>query len=196
MRKQKTKNGFSLIELMVSIGIIALMTVIFMSNYKTANKRTDLTMTAQKIVADLHAAQNNSLGLVKYNGVVPPGGWGVNFDQGTGRYVIFADLNGLGKLGYMSYDPYTEGKINYGARVTDISSGVAILSLKMAGNMATTSVSNINVTFLPPDPQTNIYSDSLNASSTILEIKLQEKGNPVNVKTIRVNFLGLAEVID
>ena len=194
MNKQKTKNGFSLIELMVSIGIIALMTVLFMSNYKTSNKRTDLTMAAQEIVADLHAAQNNSLGLVKYNGSVPPGGWGVNFNQATGRYVVFADLNGPGTFGYMSYDTSTEGVTNYGARTVDISSGVSILSLNMGGNIATTSVSSTNVTFLPPDPQTNIYSSG--ATSTVLEIKLQEKGNPVNVKTVRVNFLGLAEVTD
>jgi len=194
MRKQKTKNGFSLVEIMVTLGITALMTVLFLANYHTSNQNTDLTMTAQEIVADLHAAQNNSLGLVKYNGVVPPGGWGINFDQGTGRYVVFADLNGPGTLGYMSYDTSTEGVTSYGARTVNISSGISILSLNMGGSIATTSVSSTNVTFLPPDPQTNIYSSGV--TSTVLEIKLQEKANPLSVKTVRVNFLGLAEVTD
>jgi len=187
---KKTKEGFSLIELVVSLSVIAMITVLFMADYKTGNKRTDLVMSAQKLVADIHLAQNNSLGLVKYNNDVPAGGWGLSLDMATGGYTLFADLNAPETSGYMSYDPDTEGNINYGARTTDFSSTVVIQSLKIGS----TYVSSTNVTFLPPDPITNIYSSG--TTSTDLEIKLQEKKNPVNIKTIRINFLGLAEVVD
>lgn len=190
--KIESKNnqaGFSLIELIVSLSVITLVTVLFMANYKTANKRTDLTMTAQQIVADIHLAQNNALGLVKYNGAVPAGGWGLSFNTASGFYTMFADLNGPGTLGYMDYDPASEGNINYGARLTTLSSGVTISSLKLGSSY----VSGVNVTFLPPDPQTNL--SSAGATSTALEIQLRETGG-TNIKTVRVNFLGLAEVID
>ena len=189
LRLRRAETGFSLIELIVSLSIITLITVLFMANYKTSNRRTDLTMTAQKIVADIHLAQNNSLGLVKYNGEVPAGGWGLSFDKTSGTYTMFADLNGPGTSGYLDYDPSSEGNVNYGARVTTLSSGVAISSLKLGASY----VEGVNVTFLPPDPQTNI-SDA-GATSTVLEIQIKETGG-TNIKTIRVNFLGLAEVID
>lgn len=191
IKELKNKEGFSLIELLVSLGIIATITVLFMANYRNSNQRTDLVMTAQKIVADIHAAQNNSLGLVKYNGEVPAGGWGISFDLTKNYYMLFADLNSPETLGYLEYDPSLEGEVAYGARIANLSSGVIITSLKVGNN----SASAANVTFLPPDPKTNIYSSDLGATSTVLEIKIKEaKGE--NTKTIRVNFLGLAEVID
>ncbi len=188
----KFQAGFSLIELVVSLSIIAMITVLFMSNYRNGNKRTDLVMTAQKIVADIHLAQNNALGLVKYNNMVPAGGWGVAFDKSKNNYTIFADLDSPGTGGYMVYASSTEGSINYGARLTTISSGVYVSSLKIGSSG--TSVNSANVSFLPPDPKTNIYSNG--ATSTVLEIQITELGDINNHKTIRVNFLGLAEVID
>ena len=188
----KFQAGFSLIELVVSLSIIAMITVLFMSNYRNGNKRTDLVMTAQKIVADIHLAQNNALGLVKYNNMVPAGGWGVAFDKSKNNYTIFADLDSPGTGGYMVYASSTEGSINYGARLTTISSGVYVSSLKIGSSG--TSVNSTNVSFLPPDPKTNIYSNG--ATSTVLEIQITELGDINNHKTIRVNFLGLAEVID
>jgi len=189
IKLKNKKAGFSLIELIVSLSIITLITVLFMANYKTSNRRTDLTMTAQKIVADIHLAQNNSLGLVKYNGEVPAGGWGLSFNKTSGTYTMFADLNGPGISGYLEYDPSSEGNVNYGARVTTLSSGVAVSSLKLGAGY----VNGVNVTFLPPDPQTNL--SNAGATSTVLEIQIKETGG-TNIKTIRVNFLGLAEVID
>lgn len=188
---KKIQKGLSLIELIVSIGIIMMMTTMFMANYQSSNKRTDLVMTAQRVVADIHAAQNNALGLVKYNGEVPAGGWGISFDPVNNKYTMFADLNLPGALGYLQYDPIIEGDINYGARVTEISPGLIISALEVGGESATIA----NVSFLPPDPQTNIYNNS-GATSTELKITIQEKNNPTNIKTVRVNFLGLAEVID
>jgi len=182
--------GFTLIELIVSISIMTLLTVLFLANYKSSNKRTDVIMTAQQIVSDIHLAQNNALGLVKYNGLVPAGGWGISFDTSTTSYMMFADLNAPGTLGYLSYDPLSEGSISYGARPTSLSPNIIISSLKVGNN----SVPNATVTFLPPDPQTNI--SSAGATSTALLIQIQDKSNLSNIKTIRVNFLGLAEVID
>ena len=184
----KNKKGFSLAELIVSLGIIMMMMIVFMANYKNSNKRTDLVMTAQTMVADIHLAQNNALGLVKYNGTVPGGGWGISFDKTGNSYTLFADLNNPGTAGYLSYSTSTEGNVSYGARVVNLSAGISITSLKLG----VTSVDSANVTFLPPDPKTNIYSGG--ATSTVLEIQLQDKSSASSTKTVRVNFLGLAEV--
>jgi hypothetical protein len=174
--------------MVTSIFIIAIIVSLFIANYNTANKRTDLIMSAQKLVADIHYAQNNTLGLVKYNDLVPAGGWGLHFDVDNDSYLMFADLNAPGETGYMSYDE-GEGEINYGARLTSLSSNIEISSLEIGGAEKT----SVNVTFLPPNPQTNIY-DGANTSTSLI-IGLHDKRSDTT-KTVHVNFLGLAEVLD
>ncbi len=189
--------GLTLIELVVSLFIISFVTAIFVTNYRTSNKRTDLVMTSQVIVSDIHRAQNNSLGLVKYGGEIPAGGWGINFDlTNKNRYVVFADLqaplaNGQSTSGYRMYDPYTEGDVTKGARIIDLPPEIELVSLKMDGYNY--PIYSANVTFLPPDPQINIYAQG--ATSTMLEIGVKELQSNT-VKLIQVNFLGLAEVLD
>ena len=184
-----SRAAFTLIEMTTSIAIIALVAVLFIANYHSSIRQTDLTMTAQKLVADIHAAQSDTLGLIKYNGLLPAGGWGLHFDTTQSSYVLFADLNAPGENGYTQYDPATEGQTAYGARTTDLSASIRISRLELGSQ----SVGQANVTFLPPDPQTNLVSG--NSSSTVLLIEL--KNQETNAcRTVRVNFLGLAELLD
>ncbi len=200
--RPRTKAAFTLLEMLTSISLIVIITALFIANYKSSNKRTDLTMTAQKMVADIHAAQNNTLGLVKYGNEVPAGGWGLHFVVNANQYVLFADLNRPASnepgqvwpaaVGYMDYDPDSEGLVDLGAREVDLPKGIAIDSIQTC-DTGTCSYLGANVTFLPPDPQTNIWYGY--GTSTMLRINLLDK-NTGTRKTVRVNFLGLAEVID
>jgi len=180
------KSGFTLIELIVSVSIIAMVTGIFLANYSSANRRSDLIMTSQKLVSDIRMAQNYALGLTRYglsgSTNVPLGGWGIHFDlqsYGTNKYVIFADDNGNGV-----YDS-GEDNISNGAQVTSLPTNISINSLS-SGNKA-------DITFLPPDPITTITGSSATSSQVDIILK-DSKSN--TIKTVRVNFLGLAEVID
>jgi prepilin-type N-terminal cleavage/methylation domain-containing protein len=179
------KHGFTLIEMMVSLAVIALVSVLFIANFHSANKRTDLILAAQTLVSDLHAAQNNSLGLTKYNGTVPPGGWGISLATSSNSYTLFADVDGN-----MQYSTSTEGNVLYGARVTTLPANISISQLQTSLASSTPAV---NVTFLPPDPQTNIYDVNSGATSTLLTITMKESLNNTT-KTVQVNFLGLVEV--
>ncbi len=188
-------RAFTMIELVVSISIIMMLTIMFVANYHSSNKRTDLIMASQNLVANLHLAQNNSLGLVKYAGVVPAGGWGLHFNKASSTYVLFADLQAPGHSGYMVYNSSIEGDIDFGARFIKLPLGIVISNLQTSRANQNFSVSQVNVSFLPPDPQTNIYNPVSGATSTQLTIQLKETSSNVT-KTIKINFLGLAEVID
>lgn len=184
-------KGFTLIEMIVSLAIITSVTTLFIANYHSANRRTDLVMTAQVLVADLHYAQSNTLSLTKYNNLVPAGGWGVSFDKNANAYTLFADLDAPGTPGYRQFDPVTEGNQAYGAKRVELPETIKI------DQLATTNYSSYtlaNTTFLPPDPRTNIWLNT-GATSSTLQIVLLEEGTGKE-KTIKVNFLGLAEVID
>jgi len=133
IKNNKNKKAFTLIELLVSISVIALITILFIANYRSANKRTDLIMTAQTMTSDIHFAQSNALGLVRY-GIygVPAGGWGVYFDKINNTYTVFADLNEEETIGYKEYDSSLEGNIDYGAIVGQISQDLEIEFFQMA----------------------------------------------------------------
>lgn len=182
------KSGFTLIELIVSVSIIAMVTGIFLANYSSANRRTDLTMTAQKMVTDIRLSQNYALGLARYglsgSNNVPVGGWGVHIDLNNytnKKYVVFADDNG-DKI-------YNSGEddIRYGAQVTTLPTNIIINSI--------TTGTKADVVFIPPDPVTTI-TDAANVS-TYKQIDIVLKDLKTNsIKTVRINYLGLVEVID
>lgn len=193
--KNKKLKGLTLIELLVSIAIIAFITAIFVTNYTSSNKRTDLIMASQVMVADIHQAQNNTLGLVKYDGDSPAGGWGIHFNMSNpNQYIIFADLQEPGDSGSLSFDSATEGDETHGAVVVELPPGISLDYIKTSDISLPGSLNYANIVFLPPDPLTNIYS-SAGSTSTQIYIGLREiKSN--STKVIYTNFLGLSEVLD
>lgn len=194
------RSGFTLIEMITSISLIVIITAIFIANYRSNNKRTDLIMTAQTLVSNFHAAQNNTLGLIKYGNAVPAGGWGIYFDITTpNKYILFADLDRpasdepgdthLADSGSSRYNASTEGDVNQGARIIDLPPGLEISAIKTDIG---SPLNYVNVTFLPPDPKTNIFDGTY--AYDAIKISLKDTRDNTT-KTVRVNFLGLIEVI-
>lgn len=176
--------GFTLIELVVSISIIGLVTGIFLANYHSTNKQSELTMAAQRLVSDIRLAQSYSLGSKEYGGSVPSGGWGAHFDRvsSPGSYKIFADSNGN-----KAYDSGEDDK-DKGGQTVNFPAGVRVAEIN-AGVL----VDLVDITFLPPDPTTEIWDGA--ASYNTAQIKLEGETEDLT-KIIAVNFFGLVEVID
>ncbi|MDO8593062.1 MAG: type II secretion system protein [bacterium] len=171
-KKIKTNQGFTLIELLASVFIIALISGVFMVNYQNTNKRSQLKMSAQKLVSDIRLAQNYSLGSKAYNGTnTPTGGWGAHFNLASpGQYIIFADIDG----------DHAYGADDAG-EVKNLPAGVVIDSLS-PGDM-------VDIVFLPPDPITYV-----NASPAAgAQITLKEGVNN-STAAVRVNSFGLIDV--
>lgn len=190
-KKSREIPALTLIEMIVSLAVVMFVTTIFIYNYRDSNKRTDLIMTSQVMVSDVHRAQNNSLGLLNYGDDTPASGWGVYFDTYTpDRYVVFADLNTPGSSGSQLYDAQTEGDVNKGAKVVELAPEIRITGIRLGLNNPRT---NAAVTFLPPDPRTNINSGG--STSTELYVDLTDLRSGTT-KTMLVNFLGLAELIN
>lgn len=170
--------------------IIALVAALFVANYHSSTSQADLNMSAQKLVADVHAAQSNSLGLTNYNNALPPGGWGVHFDVSYG-YTIYAELHAPGDANFMNYSSSSEAVEAYGARRVTLPKNIKIDRLTGVSHIFNDSQADVN--FLPPDPQTNIRLR--NSSSTVLNIDLKNIANG-QCRTVQINFLGLAEVLE
>lgn len=167
-----------MIEIIVSIAIISLLIGVFLVNYRGTDRRNNLSLSAQDLVSSIRLAQNNTLGSVEYAGSVPDGGWGVHFDlsSSTKAFYIFADMNA-------NMEMETGGSMEIFDRI-ELPQGVSFASTTI-GNQA-------DVTFLPPDPITNIWDGS--STSTYIRIQLNDQEG--NRKVVLVNLFGLIEVAE
>jgi prepilin-type N-terminal cleavage/methylation domain-containing protein len=167
------KAGFTLIELMVVIGIMTILTAMFLAGYRTAGKDSDLRMAAAQLMNNIRMAQSKTLGAAKYEGDVPVGGWGVYLTEDSSDYVIYADIDGD-----FSYDGSTEEW-----RTIDMPENTSISSIDIA--------SSVDIAFEPPDPITYI-----NQQDDVGEVNIIISDNRGNIKKVRVNFFGLIEIAE
>ena len=181
---KNNKKAFTLVELLVTSGIVAIVASMFFVNYHSTNKRSELIMAIQNLASDLRQAQSNSLGLFLYDSSSPSGGWGVhmNINDSATSYKLFADNDGD-----YSYDSGESNTI-FGGKNVNLPDGVIIDSINNGS-----SVNLVDITFYPPDPDTYIYSSS--ATSTSVTITLKETVSETT-KAVTVNFTGLVDVID
>ncbi|MFA6394298.1 MAG: prepilin-type N-terminal cleavage/methylation domain-containing protein [Patescibacteria group bacterium] len=141
---KKNQSGFTMIELLVGIFIIAMISGIFLANYRSSDENSKLKNAADKFASDIRLAENYTLGSRKHlAGIDPPdvpsGGWGVylNIAESAGVYKIFADKN-ANRL----YDSGEEEKEFV------LPDGVLF--------SATTKGDQAVIVFMPPDPDTFI----------------------------------------
>ena len=90
------RHGFTLIDLIVSIGIFALVATAVMVNFNAGSRNDSVRQAANIVAATLRRAQSMTLsGALLSNGAFPVGGYGVRFDQGMpGNLTLFADIDG------------------------------------------------------------------------------------------------------
>lgn len=171
------KYGFTYIEFIVVIFIIAIISSIFLTNYHGTNKRSELIMAAQRLASDIRLTQDYSIGLKKFNNEVPKGGWGVHFTtSSSGDYIIFADIDGGDGI-------YNGDSEKY--EIINLPDGINISNISIDGGLA-------DISFEPPDPRTWII-DNGGGNNNSVQIKLSDEES---IKTIEINFLGLIDVID
>lgn len=175
MAKIKKQFGFSMIELIVSMSIVAMITGIFLANYRRGDDSNKLNLSAQILESNIRLSQNLSLGATSTNGSS-----GIHFDTANNNYFIFTDDNDN-----MSYDfgEEDEGRIFY------LPDGVLIDNLNIGGS----SFSDLNITFLPPNPIVRIYNGS--STSTTAVIRLKQESTEMT-KNIKINIFGTVEIID
>lgn len=174
----KSQAGFTIAELLVGIFIIALISGIFMANYRSSDRQAKLNMAAQQVVSDIRTAQNYSLGLQEFEGSVPKSGWGTRFDiTSPDSYIIFADEDEEEEYDYDAGEAY---------KIIDLPSDIIISNIDIAG-----AVNAVDIVFMPPNPATYINQ----TDNTSVEITLKENISGA-VKKIKVNFLGLIDIVD
>lgn len=169
----KTESGFTLIEAMVTIVIIAIMSAVYIINYRPTNQKIILDQAAAIVVADLRLAQNMAMNVKKFGDAVPCGGYGININSAT-TYIIFADKDdGSNPLQCTTDKVYTAA---LGEKYNDRS---------LPANINFISPTLANVDFEPPSPVVWIDGWQIVPSSTIT----LQYGTSGPIKTITINRL-------
>ena len=94
----KKQLGFTLIELVVAMGVFLSLFLIVIVNFRSGESVNELRLETQKIASDIRKVQTLSLTGSNYNGAsVGTGGYGIRFIAGTSNeYIVFNDKNGNG----------------------------------------------------------------------------------------------------
>lgn len=138
------QKGVSLIELIIVIAIIAIVTVIVIPNYRSGNQLLALQRSAHKLHHDIRRAQEMAMASVEESGSVPPGGFGIFFEEDQPTYLIYADMN--------TSEKYDAGDIDVSNLELENKEWLEISEINAGGACASGSIN-----FKPPDPTVNIY---------------------------------------
>ena len=172
---KRGKNGFTLIEILVVMVIIALFSIAVFANYQSGQKKYVLSQAIQMLVSDLRRAQNMAIAGVEISGICEEGSgyacYGFYADQEDDFYVIFGDKNNNKTL-----QP----------------SDIIIETINLPEQVKIKSVSNsfdattkTNVFFEPPIPTVYINGDSdIGWAKIVLELEGTTLEQSVTVTTV------------
>lgn len=170
----QTNKGFTMVEMIVVIGIVAMLASISIVSFRSGGRGTDLTREAQTLALNLRRVQNMALAGTLYQGATP-GGYGIYLNTASpASYVLFADLD--------------DNKIyGIGEQVETIifSRNVIITGLAPAGTL--------NIVYSPPEPTTTIYDNAGANLGTAASATLGFAGAALS-KTVDVNVSGQISV--
>ncbi len=183
----KKKKGFTIVELLVSIAIFALMTALLLSKYGTFNQGVILTNLAYDVALTIRNAQSYGLNVksASRDSDLFSYPYGVHFDSSSAnntKFIFFADVNSNGL-----YDVGTDTIISQ----TTITRGskISILSRPDGG-----SINPLDISYKRPDPNAIIYGNN-NTGTAYTSARIQIMASDgVSIKTISVSSNGQISV--
>lgn len=189
-KNQKSTHGFSAIDMLVAIAIVALFSAMVVSNYRNFRQTSNLKSESEKLSSLMRQAQIWALTGQTFEGVRPAGGWGVHTSQcvsGTCGFFIFADVFPAEAPNYM-FDPGKDRKISE----VSVDSFVSINSISPASSSA------IDITFTFPNAETYLNGQQVD-STAVIEL-LQTNTNETQSVTLnritnRIDLSGVSVVL-
>lgn len=193
----QNQYGFTIVELIVSLAIFAIMTSLVLSKYGKFDQGVILTNLAYDVALTIRNAQSYGLNVrsasrdanaFDYSATTAESGgtYGVHFDKSLpSQFIFFVDGNGNG-----IYDDLTNSD-----QKTTIKRGSSISSMcvsitKSCDDVGSVDVQKLDITFKRPDPNAIIIANDIKYGYA--EIVLKAVDN--TTRKVIVNFTGQISV--
>ena len=193
LRQSTFTSGFSLMEVLVIVGLIGIISTFILVSYSRIGRFQALNRATEEVAIQFRKAQNYALTTkTAPGGSIIPCGWGVFLEKVSSSAVIYYqnDVNSDGCSNEIfSYDDIEDGE----GGIYDFPSGITISSITVGAD----SYDNFSVIFIPPDPKVIFFglkSGSLDiVSGTNVQIKLNSPSVGEG-KVIQINRSGQVSI--
>jgi len=175
-RGYRSKQGFTLIELIIVTAIMAILASLVVASHRTGQKQYNLSQAGQKLVSNLREAQNMAMSGVDIG--IQYCGYGIQINR-TARptsYYFYADKAASCQTSNNKYDGSDEI--------------IETVELPDQVRFQSTSPAPIDIFFKPPEPTTYINQ---NAGADVSGTITLEVAGASLTKTITVTTAGLIE---
>lgn len=150
-KKKYANKGFTLVELLVTMGIFTLLTSMTVANYRSVDNTLLLNALANKVALSVRQAQIS--GTATRQDVTGTGtftnGYGINFTNNSTRYIYFIDRGLPGNKRYDSGELLETYNLGGGFAITDI-------CVNEKTGTPSCGLSRVDVTFIRPNPDATI----------------------------------------
>jgi len=181
-RSKFHRKGFTVIELLVVTSIIALMSALILTNYRTGERRYAFNQAVQKLVSDFRKAQGMAISGAGIEGKYCGYGIYINPSATPDSYIFYGDIP--------SADCNNSNHKHDGGDYSEIVN----LPERIVFN-STPPQGVLDVFYKPPEPITYINEVSQFTQEDLEGMAVLEyEGEADLIKTIRINVMGLIQV--
>lgn len=179
--KLRTNRGFSLIELLVVIGILVVVTSLTLTNNSRFGGSVLLQNLAYDIALSVRQAQVYGISVYSFGASNYSVGYGMHFDiSSPTTYVLFADVdkNGI----------YDQGEL---VEATNIGRGYKIKSLCATRGINEQCLNTMDILFKRPEPDAHITARNSNGQSCIENNNQCQESGRITIESPRGDELNV-----
>ncbi|OGZ95802.1 MAG: hypothetical protein A2676_03760 [Candidatus Sungbacteria bacterium RIFCSPHIGHO2_01_FULL_51_22] len=198
---QGSDRGFTLVEVVVVIGIMVLLMAMTLVSFPQLNERILIRKAGQQLVLDLRTAQSRAFAVRSIQcpaivcpptgGPRVPKGYGLRLHVGAPEYIMYADLDNSQTYNYAGgiAAPNTDVL----AQTISFERGLKITSIVDAGGTPFCVGGDIDIAFATPAARMGIFCNGILAGETYIKTTITSPG--VSVQTSVVSIITTGQIL-
>ncbi|MEX0916587.1 MAG: type II secretion system protein, partial [Candidatus Spechtbacterales bacterium] len=179
------RDGFTLVELLVVISVIAVLSTLFMAGFRSDGSALALDRSSRAFTQSVDQVRSLSLSGGQHEGETVSGGFGFYTQEGQGDIILFADCNGDGEYQENGASSTCVASASEQVEVVQLESGITLSSV----TPCTSGACTITVVFVPPYAMSS-FSPALAGTEAVFILSGREGAT----REVRINTLGVATI--